>query len=108
MGVLHPEQRKLLEKTIIAARETAEKAARACGESEPEGWVLAARYASAMPRGIFRPDDRVMQVRVAAEGERARERLVSDLPAEAFTAADSLGWVYQFWQSRRKKEVNES
>ena len=25
-----------------------------------------------------------------------------------FTASDSLGWTYQFWQTKRKKEVNDS
>ena len=36
------------------------------------------------------------------------ERLVESLPAEVFAADDSLGWVYQFWQSGRKAEVNRS
>ena len=31
-----------------------------------------------------------------------------ELPGEVFTAEDSLGWVYQFWQSERKDEVNAS
>ena len=30
------------------------------------------------------------------------------LPAEVFTASDALGWVYQFWQSQKKAEVNRS
>ena len=30
------------------------------------------------------------------------------LPSEVFLADDSLGWVYQFWQSKEKKRVNES
>jgi hypothetical protein len=30
------------------------------------------------------------------------------LPSDVFTASYSLGWTYQFWQSKRKKEVNES
>ena len=33
---------------------------------------------------------------------------MENLPAEVFTATDSLGWVYQFWQSRKKAEVNRS
>ena len=28
--------------------------------------------------------------------------------AEVFTASDSLGWVYQFWQAKKKEEVNAS
>ncbi|NLH79185.1 MAG: N-6 DNA methylase, partial [Acidobacteria bacterium] len=31
-----------------------------------------------------------------------------DLPLEVFTASDSLGWVYQFWQAKRKDEINKS
>ena len=33
-------------------------------------------------------------------------QLVTGLPAEVFTASDSLGWCYQFWQAERKDEVN--
>ena len=32
--------------------------------------------------------------------------LVTGLPVEVFTASDSLGWCYQFWQAERKDEVN--
>ena len=28
------------------------------------------------------------------------------LPAAVFTASDSLGWCYQFWQAERKDQVN--
>src|SRR3990172_2304468 len=34
--------------------------------------------------------------------------MLADLPSEVFTASDSLGWVYQFWQSKKKDEVNAS
>ena len=33
---------------------------------------------------------------------------MADLPLEVFTASDSLGWVYQFWQAKKKDEVNAS
>ncbi|WP_447361525.1 Eco57I restriction-modification methylase domain-containing protein [Burkholderia vietnamiensis] len=36
------------------------------------------------------------------------ERLLAALPNEVFKASDSLGWVYQFWQAKRKDEVNTS
>ena len=36
------------------------------------------------------------------------ERLVEGLPAEVFTATDALGWVYQFWQSKKKEDINQS
>ena len=33
---------------------------------------------------------------------------MADLPQKVFTASDSLGWVYQFWQAKKKDEVNDS
>jgi hypothetical protein len=77
-------------------------------EGAPDGWTLAARYAARMLPQIFRPDDPVLQVGFAPEHKRALEKLVSELPVEVFTADDSLGWVYQFWQADRKDEVNKS
>lgn len=77
-------------------------------EGEPDAWSLAARYASTMLPGIFRQDDPVVQVRFAPEGRLAMEGILSDLPSLVFTADDSLGWMYQFWQSRKKDEVNAS
>lgn len=73
-----------------------------------DGWVLAGRFASRMLPQIFRPDDPVLQVGFAPEHKRALEKLVTELPVEVFTAEDSLGWVYQFWQAERKDEVNAS
>ncbi len=80
----------------------------AADEGAPDGWTLAARYAARMLPQIFRPDDPVLQVGFAPEHKRALEKLVTDLPVEVFTAEDSLGWVYQFWQAERKDEVNAS
>ena len=71
-------------------------------------WALAARYAHRMLPQVFRPDLPVFEVRFAREHRLKLEGLVEGLPAETFTATDSLGWVYQFWQSRRKAEVNRS
>lgn len=80
----------------------------AADEGAPDGWTLAARYAARMLPQIFRPDDPVLQVGFAPEHKRALEKLVTELPVEVFTAEDSLGWVYQFWQAERKDEVNAS
>ncbi|MCU0772109.1 MAG: BREX-1 system adenine-specific DNA-methyltransferase PglX [Verrucomicrobia bacterium] len=80
----------------------------AVDEGAPDGWTLAARYAARMLPQIFRPDDPVLQVGFAPEHKRALEKLVTELPVEVFTAEDSLGWVYQFWQAERKDEVNAS
>jgi hypothetical protein len=44
----------------------------------------------------------------APEHQRALENLLAVLPSEVFKASDSLGWVYQFWQAKRKDEVNAS
>lgn len=77
-------------------------------EGEPDAWMLAARYAARMLPGIFRNDDPTVQVRFDAAGRLALERLIGELAPSIFVADDSLGWVYQFWQTKRKKEVNES
>ena len=71
-------------------------------------WALAARFAHRMLPQVFRPDLPVSEVRFAREHRLKQEGLVEGLPAEMFTATDSLGWVYQFWQSRKKAEVNRS
>ena len=71
-------------------------------------WVMAGRFAHQMLPQVFRPDHPVFEVRFAREHQLELERLVESLPAEVFTATDSLGWVYQFWQSKKKSEVNRS
>ena len=97
--LMHPE---------LGAAVTLEECAElAQDEGEPDAWMLAARYAARMLPGIFRNDDPTVQVRFDAAGRLALERLLKSLPAAIFEAEDSLGWVYQFWQTKRKKEVNE-
>ena len=71
-------------------------------------WALAARFAQRMLPEVFRPDHPVFEVRLAREHRLELEGLVESLPVDVFTAANSLGWVYQFWQSRKKAEVNRS
>jgi hypothetical protein len=75
---------------------------------EADEWMVAARFASAMLPGIFRPDDPSLQVRYAREGLAPLERILTALPSAVFVADDSLGWVYQFWQTEAKREVNAS
>ncbi len=58
--------------------------------------------------GLFPVDEPAVQVRFAAEHRLALERLLDGPPAPVFTSDDGLGWVYQFWQSKRKEEVNRS
>ena len=80
----------------------------AASERAPNGYVLAARYASRMLPQIFRIDDVLLEIEFAPEQRLALERLIASLPRETFLADDSLGWVYQFWQTKRKDEVNKS
>ncbi|MDN5365123.1 MAG: hypothetical protein PWP44_326 [Thermacetogenium sp.] len=71
-------------------------------------WTLASRFAQQMLPQIFRPDDPVLQVTFPYEYQLKLEQLLDDLEPDIFKASDALGWVYQFWQSKRKKQVNES
>lgn len=72
------------------------------------GWELAGVLASKMLPQIFRIDSPVFELEFAPEHQRSLEQLVTALAVETFQAQDSLGWVYQFWQSKRKEEVNAS
>ena len=80
----------------------------AADEGAANGWELAARFAARMLPQIFRPDAPVFQLVLPPEHQQKLERLVAELPQEVFTASDSLGWVYQFWQAKKKEEVNAS
>lgn len=80
----------------------------AAEEGEPDAWSVAASYASLMLPGIFRQEDPSAQVRFAPEGRIQLERILKNMPQIFFTAEDALGWVYQFWQSKKKDEVNAS
>lgn len=80
----------------------------AAEEGARNGWELAARFAARMLPQIFRPDSPIFQLVLPPEHEQRLEQLVAELPPEVFTASDSLGWVYQFWQAKRKDEVNAS
>lgn len=71
-------------------------------------WAYASRCAQRMLPQIFRPDDPLLQVTFATEHMLKLEKLLASLPAAVFTASDALGWVYQFWQSKKKDEVNRS
>ena len=71
-------------------------------------WTMAAHFAHEMLPQVFRPDHPVFEVRLAREHRLKLEGLVESLPANVFLARDSLGWVYQFWQARKKDVVNRS
>jgi hypothetical protein len=71
-------------------------------------WGLAAQFAQEMLPQIFRGDDPVLAAKLPLEIRQQLQGLVAGLETETFTASDSLGWTYQFWQTKRKKEVNDS
>ena len=77
-------------------------------EGAANGWELVARFAACMLPQIFGHDSPAFQLILPPEYEQKLEHLVTDLPLEVFTAPDSLGWVYQFWQIKKKDEVNAS
>jgi hypothetical protein len=72
-------------------------------------WLpLASDYAERMLPQIFRKDDPVLEIALPPETRSEMEDLLKGLPKLVFEADDSLGWVYQFWQSDKKDEVNKS
>ena len=73
-----------------------------------DGWDLAARMATRMLPQIFRPHSPVFSLTLPPEREQELEKLLADLPVEVFLASDSLGWVYQFWQAKKKEDINKS
>jgi hypothetical protein len=77
-------------------------------EGTENGWIMAARYASRMLPQIFRTDDVLLEIEFPINDRLPLEKLLANLLTETFTADDSLGWVYQFWQSNKKEEVNRS
>jgi N-6 DNA Methylase len=91
---------------VAVSLEECEELAKA--EGAPNGFVLAAKYASRMLPEVFRVDDVLLEIQFPPEQRIPLEKLLAGLPRETFVADDSLGWVYQFWQSKRKDEVNRS
>ncbi|MBD8243140.1 N-6 DNA methylase [Pantoea agglomerans] len=80
-------------------------------EEEPDckdGWELAGRLAQKMLPQIFRADSPVFAVKLSINHINELENLISALNPATYQAQDSLGWCYQFWQNKKKKQVNES
>lgn len=71
-------------------------------------WELAGKLAARMLPQVFKPQSPVFELDFAPEHQRELERLLAALSPDVFKASDSLGWVYQFWQAKRKDEVNAS
>ncbi len=71
-------------------------------------WELAGEWAQeALPK-IFAADDPVLRLPLPPETDQKLEKLLESLPAEIFTAQDSLGWTYQYWRSEEKDRINAS
>ncbi len=84
-----------------------------CEELAPElgardGFDLACRFASLTLPGVFRKGDPVLDLPIALNDQVELRKLLGTLPADCFRADDALGWTYQFWQDKRKAEVNKS
>ena len=77
-------------------------------EAGTDAWDFAGRCAGHMLPEIFRGDDPVLDLSLPPETWQELEGLLDGLPEAVFTAPDSLGWTYQFWQADRKDEVNRS
>src|SRR5690606_20518259 len=82
-----------------------------CEELAPEEgfdnkWQAAANYASKMLPAIFRQDDPLMQLKYATEDRLTLEELIESISEDVFQADDSLGWVYQYWQTEEKERIN--
>lgn len=75
-------------------------------EKNLDPWELSAAFAERILPGVFRRDDPVLQVALPPESRSKLAALLHRLPTEVFVSDDSLGWVYQFWQAKRKDQVN--
>jgi hypothetical protein len=89
----------------VSLEECAELAA---DEHGTDAWQLAARYASTALPGLFPVENPCADIELPPERRLELERILADLPSQLFRADDALGWVYQFWQTKRKNEVNRS
>src|SRR5437588_675206 len=116
MPALESDLRRQLESVIIQARGVAEAAARSALQKRAVD--------AAEPFAHFGPKEKELRNRLRARGRQvgdvrleidfapeqrlALERLLAGLPRETFLADDSFGWVYQFWQTKQKDEVNKT
>ncbi len=71
-----------------------------------DAWAVAARFAAKELPEIFRADDPAGAVELSVNDRQPLIALVTGLPVQVFTAGDSLGWCYQFWQAEKKDAVN--
>lgn len=82
---------------------------RELAREQSRDWLgLASDFAQRMLPQIFRAGDPVLEVALPPENRQELEAILEWLPREVFIADDSLGWVYQFWQTDLKDAVNAS
>jgi hypothetical protein len=98
----------LLMHPTLGASVTLEECQELARDEGKDPWDLAANFAQLSLPQVFRQDDPALRISLPADARTALERTVSELPAELFRATDALGWVYQFWQTEKKDEVNAS
>ena len=98
----------LLMEPVVGVAVTLEECEELGKDEDLDKWGMAARFAHQMLPQVFRPAHPAFEVRFAREHRLKLESLIESLSADIFVAADALGWVYQFWQSRKKDEVNRS
>jgi hypothetical protein len=77
-------------------------------ESGVDSRDLAAEFAQGALPQIFRAGDPVLEVSLPPESRQGLDRLLDGMPAGVFTADDSLGWTYQYWQAEKKSAVNDA
>jgi hypothetical protein len=76
---------------------------------EGRDWLtVVSEYAEKMLPQIFRSGDPALEVVLPPETRKGLETIIRNLDTQVFTADDSLGWTYQFWQADRKDEINNS
>ena len=93
--------------TALAIQDCFDLAEEETGDSS-NGWQYAANYAAKMLPQIFRTDSPVFSIDLPPNHQKQLEQLLAALDDETFQAQDSLGWVYQFWQTKKKEAVNQS
>ena len=72
------------------------------------GWEAAGVLAAQMLPQVFRSSSPALKIVLPIDAVRQLEQLIVGLHPDTFQAQDALGWLYQFWQTDRKKAVNDS
>ena len=71
-------------------------------------WRLAAKFSASLLPQIFRVDSPIFELQLFPEDQQDLEKQLRTLPTETFKASDTLGWIYQYWQTKKKDEINKS